>query len=166
VDFKNVALFQLQQFVPSSICLKCDGCCRVNLSDSPWRPKVGQEEPQEGVDLEGYVQTLPQGNHRQCVFFNKMDNTCGVYAKRPFECALYPFVLSQSGKDIEVYVHLACPYVQDNEINPRLQEGYVEYLKEFFNQPRTKAFLKRNGRMLHDYKDVKNELRFLFTIEA
>ena len=156
---------QLKQFVPSNVCLKCDGCCRFQLSDSPWRPKVGEQELKEGVDPEGYLKTIPQGGHHQCTHFNQTDNTCGVYSKRPFECALYPFIISSSSRGVEVYVHLACPYVQENEIKPEMQE-YILYLKNFLNQLPTKAFLTNNSRLLHDYTPFNNELKFLFRIEG
>ncbi len=156
---------QLKQFVPSSACLKCDGCCRFRLSDSPWRPKAGEQELQEGTDSQGYVKTIPQAGHHQCIFFNKTDNTCEIYVQRPFECALYPFVLSQTAKGLEVYAHLACPYIQDQEQSPQLQE-YVTYLKEFFGLPRIRSFLEINGSLLHDYTSFQQELKFLFTIEV
>lgn len=156
---------QLKQFVPSSVCLQCDGCCRVELADSPWRPKVGQQEIQDGVDQAGYVKTIPQGDRHQCVFFNKTDNTCGIYGQRPFECALYPFVLSNSSRGLEMYMHLACPYVQQHQLSQELQE-HAAYLKEFFSRPETKAYLKNNNRLLHDYTSHNQELQFLFTVEV
>ena len=131
---------QLKQFVPSNVCLKCDGCCRFQLSDSPWRPKTGQMELQEGIDEAGYLKTVKEGNHHQCVFFNKIDHTCQVYSKRPFECESYPFVVSKENEDIKVYMHLACPYIQDREVSVELQD-YVVYLKGFFKESSTKMFL-------------------------
>ena len=155
----------LKQFVPSSVCLQCEGCCRFQLSDSPWRPKTGQQEIQDGTDEAGYIQTTPQGHHHQCTFFNKTDSTCNIYLKRPFECALYPFVVSGNPKGVKLYMHLACPYIQEKEVSRELQD-YGAYLKEFFAQPQTKAFLKENGRLLHDYSPFETELRFLFNIEV
>ena len=156
---------QIKQFVPSSVCLKCDGCCRFQLADSPWRPKTGQQEAVEGTEKAGYVKTVARDGRHQCVHFNHDDNTCGVYAKRPFECSLYPFVLSKSSRGIELFVHLACPYVQENQLKPEIRD-YADYLKEFFNQPRTKTFLKNNSRLLHDYSPYKKELQHLFSIEG
>ena len=154
---------QLKQYVPSSVCLKCDGCCRFQLSDSPWRPKVGEQEMTEGVDGAGYVKSVAVGDHQQCVFFNKSDNTCGVYERRPFECSLYPFILSKTPQGIKMYVHLACPHVQNNEMSQDFQE-YIDYLTTFFGQSQTKDFLKSNSRLLHDYSQFDQELRFLFDI--
>jgi uncharacterized protein len=155
----------LKQFVPSSVCLKCEGCCRFLLSDSPWRPKTGQGELTEGIDIEGYVKTVPQDSHHQCGYFNKTDSTCTIYEKRPFECSLYPFVVSGEGPHIKVYMHLACPYVQEKEVSVELQ-NYIGYLKDYFSQGSTKAFLRDNSRLLHDYSAFEAELKFLFMIEV
>jgi Fe-S-cluster containining protein len=40
-------LKNFKQFVPSNVCLKCDGCCRFKESDSRWRPYIGLSEMKE-----------------------------------------------------------------------------------------------------------------------
>jgi uncharacterized protein len=155
----------LKQFVPSTVCLKCEGCCRFLLSDSPWRPKTGQQEAVEGIDQEGYIKTASKDGHHQCGYFNKIDSTCSIYSQRPFECSLYPFVVSGEGRQVKVYMHLACPYVQEKEVSEELQ-NYIAYLKEYFAQASTRMFLKNNSRLLHDYRAFAPELKFLFTIEV
>ena len=153
----NIAL---EQFVPSHVCLKCEGCCRYASEDSLWRPKWDKKE---FVDDQDYVTTIQDCGKHLCRFLNKGDNTCLVYSARPFECALYPFILSKKGKTIEVYVHLACPYVQDNQANPALDQ-YITYLRDFFKTPETIAFLKRQRHLIHDYASVMVELQHVFTI--
>lgn len=37
-------LQNFKQFVPSNVCLSCDGCCRFKQSDSRWRPHMTKEE--------------------------------------------------------------------------------------------------------------------------
>ena len=153
----------LKQFVPSSVCLKCDGCCRFQLADSAWRPKLGEEEILKEMDGAGFLKTIPSLGHHQCVYFNPSNNTCGVYQQRPFECALYPFILSQGNQGLKLFVHLACPYVQDQETKESFKQ-YELYLQEFFKQTHTKDFLRKNSRLLHDYSEFHQELKFLFDI--
>ena len=165
-------LSSLQQFVPSEICLKCQGCCRFKSMDSPWRPKVGEAEKNvlalritgNFTDDQNYIQAIEDCGNHFCRFFNQSDSTCQVYTQRPFECALYPFILSKSIQGIAVYVHLACPFVQDHQ-SDELTRRYINYLQEFFHLPQTKDFLKRNQRLLHDYFPFEAELQFLFTIK-
>ena len=163
---------QLEQFVPSSVCLKCDGCCRFKSVDSPWRPKVGQAEnlalkaPETDVlDDQGYIKAIGDCGNHLCRFFNKADSTCRVYDQRPFECALYPFILSRSPEGVQAHVHLACPYVQDHH-HTKAFEDYAAYLKGFFHRPETRDFLRRNSNFIHDYSIFQPELQYLFTIQG
>jgi hypothetical protein len=162
----------LQQFVPSEVCLKCDGCCRYKEPDSAWRPKLGQEDQSnlaalitaaDVLDKQGYIKTIQSCGEHFCRFLNGGDNTCGIYTKRPFECSLYPFIISQETDAVKVYVHLACPYVQEHL--PRANfDAYVVYLKEFFHLAPTIEFLSRNKAMFHDYSVYAPELLHLFDL--
>ncbi len=152
----------LKQFVPSSVCLKCDGCCRFKSADSAWRPKDSQKE---FTDDQNFITTIQDCGNHLCRFFNKSDSTCRVYDQRPFECALYPFVLSRAVQGVRVYVHLACPHIQETQASPALGE-YVDYLKEFFCGDKTRNFLANNAFLIHDYSPFAMELQHLFTIEG
>jgi len=162
----------LKQFVPSEVCLQCDGCCRYKEADSIWRPKLGMRDQANLADLitgnivldsQGYVKTIQACGEHFCRFLNGADNTCGIYTKRPFECSLYPFIISQTPDAVKVYVHLSCPYVQD--YLPRADfDAYVAYLKEFFRRAKTKEFLSRNKAMFHDYSPYASELLYLFDL--
>lgn len=161
-----------KQFVPSEVCLKCNGCCRYKQADSAWRPKLGEGEQADlaviitagdVLDASGYIKTIQACGEHFCQFLNQGDNTCGIYTKRPFECSLYPFILSQAPDAVKVYVHLSCPYVQDHL--PRADfDAYVVYLKEFFRRADIREFLSRNKDMLHDYSPYAPELLHLFDL--
>jgi len=150
----------LKSFVPSEVCLKCDGCCRYKEADSIWRPAGG-------------IKTIQTCGKHFCEFFNGKDSTCGIYAKRPFECSLYPFIISKTPDAVKVYAHLGCPYVQDHlpraVLMPDIRgssdfDAYVVYLKEFFRRAETKGFLSRNKSMFHDYSFYAPELLHLFDL--
>jgi Fe-S-cluster containining protein len=162
----------LKQFVPSEVCLKCDGCCRYKEADSIWRPKLGVSD-QEGLaalitggdvlDAQAYIKTIQNCGRHFCRFLNEGDSTCGIYNKRPFECSFYPFIISQTPHAIKVYVHLSCPYVQDHL--PRAEfDAYVAYLKVFFHRVDIREFLSRNKAMFHDYSSFAPELLYLFDL--
>jgi len=164
----------LKQFVPSKVCLQCDGCCRYKEADSSWRPKLGASDQKNLADIlmagdildnKAYIKTIQSCGAHFCKFLNASDNTCGIYTKRPFECSLYPFVISQTPLARKLYVHLACPYIQDNQ--PKVEfENYVVYLKEFFFSDEIKAYLKRQESMFHDYSLWAPELLYLFDLSA
>lgn len=154
----------IKQYVPSEECLKCEGCCRFDLATSPWRPKVGEAEPlADKTDAQGYLITKPLGARHQCEYFNPINFSCSVYDKRPFECALYPFILSREDGVIKCYVHLACPYVQDN-LNSERYKRYCAYLRDWFTSKSVHLWLADNGRLLHDYRHAAIELEYLFTV--
>jgi Fe-S-cluster containining protein len=143
----------LKQFVPSTVCLKCDGCCRYKEADSIWRPATP----------DGDIKTTHCGSGHLCRFLNAADNTCGVYAQRPFECSLYPFIISKTPEAVKLYAHLSCPFVQDHQPLPEF-DAYVEYLKDFFSRPDIRKFLIDNKAMFHDYTPYAMELLYLFDL--
>jgi Fe-S-cluster containining protein len=162
----------LKQFVPSEICLKCKGCCRYKDEHSAWRPKLGAHDQRDlaslitagGVlDAQGYIKTIQTCGENFCQFLKGEDNTCGIYAQRPFECSLYPFILSQTPEAVKLYVHLSCPYVQDYLPRP-IFDSYVAYLKEFFRREDIRGFLFQNKAMFHDYSAYAPELLHLFDL--
>ncbi len=173
----------LKQFVPSEVCLKCDGCCRYKEADSAWRPKLGADDQKslaalitagDVLDAQGYVKTIQACGKHFCRLLNGADNTCGIYTKRPFECSLYPFIISKTPDAVRVYAHLSCPYVQDH-LPPSLMgcrpggpradfDAHVAYLKEFFHRAEISEFLSRNKAMFHDYSPYAPELLYLFDL--
>jgi Fe-S-cluster containining protein len=162
----------LKQFVTSEVCLKCDGCCRYKETDSIWRPKLGADDHKnlaalitagDVLDGRGYIKTIQSCGENFCRFLNGADNTCGIYTKRPFECSLYPFIISRDQDAVKVYVHLSCPYVQDH-LSRADFDAYVAYLKEFFGRADIRDFLSRNKGMFHDYSAYAPELLHLFEL--
>ena len=164
----------LKQFVSSETCLKCDGCCRYKEADSAWRPKLGANDQanlaaliikKDVLDAQAYIKTTQVCGEHFCQFLNNRDNTCGIYSKRPFECLLYPVILSKTPDSIKVYMHLSCPYVQDHLPHAEF-DAYVVYLKEFFHRSNVREFLGLNKAMLHDYSPYILELLHLFDLSV
>ena len=167
----------LKQFVPSNVCLQCDGCCRFKEKKSSWRPRMTSEEIKQAVNKglaaeilskeifsqDGRIKTVSCGSEYRCSFFHPEDHTCGIYQARPFECQLYPFVLTRDTDGAGVYVHLNCPFVQQKHDSEDF-ERYVKYLKEFFAHQQVLDFLKRNPSLIGDYAAYREELEFMFRL--
>ena len=115
------------------------------------------------LDAQAYIKTIQTCGEHFCQFLKGEDNTCGIYNKRPFECSLYPFILSKTPEAVKVYVHLSCPYVQDY-LSRAIYDNYVAYLKEFFRREDIRQFLSRNKDMFHDYSSYAPELLHLFDL--
>lgn len=172
-----IAAVELKQFVPSEICLKCDGCCRFRQQGTCWQPKMSAEErAAAAARISGGIKSIPPATDPQgslpliayqdifiCNFFSPQHNTCGIYHARPFECRLYPFLLVKSEGQISVGAHLLCPYIQEKKDTPRWEQ-YVLDLREFFRREDVRAFLGRNPLLAGDYKDGADEIEHLFTV--
>ncbi len=166
-------LKDMKQFVPSEVCLSCDGCCRFKEEKSVFRPKVEGDEfasladnifPKAALDSGGHIKAIAcTSGEYICTFFDPQKNTCKIYHFRPFECQLYPFVISREQKEIILNVHLPCPFVEQNMKNPVFSE-YVEYLKEFFQRADVVDFIKKNSSLVSNYAAYEDELLPLFAI--
>ncbi len=167
------------QFVPQDVCLSCDGCCRFKEEESVFRPKIAPSEVKEAsshlplaekifsqnaVDLNGHIKTLKKDGLCQCMFFDSSHNTCTIYAYRPFECQLYPFLLTRGVKGIVVCAHHACPYIQLKR-NNTLFEEYVASLKKYFEKKEVLEFIRNNPFLAGDYSQYQNELEEIFLLE-
>jgi len=111
----------------------------------------------------GKVPTIAHADHYICHFFSPVNNSCGIYHVRPFECQLYPFLLIREKNIYKCGVHLLCPHVSD----VRHTEGwpnYLRHLKDFFARKDVRAFLKRNPDLFGEYPDSETEIEYLFNL--
>jgi len=155
----------IRQFVPSEVCLKCLGCCRFKEADSVWSPCLLDEEvlnlidkkgiPAASLSIDRMLQLVPNPNGEGffCPFLKIEDNKCQIYAMRPLECQLYPFLISLRHKKVLLTVDLNCPYVKDKLNTPEFKE-YTDYLAAYLNSPAQLRILKENPQILQAYEDV------------
>ncbi|MFH0790754.1 MAG: YkgJ family cysteine cluster protein [Candidatus Omnitrophota bacterium] len=97
-----------KQFIPQEACLKCQGCCRFSQEVSLWSPCLLDEEiqylldkeiPPVSISIDKKIQPIPHpaGEGFICPFLDAAVNKCKIYAFRPFECRLYPFLIALRG---------------------------------------------------------------------
>ncbi len=167
-------LKDFKQFVPSAVCLQCDGCCRFKEVDSRWRPHITKDEKKAAalpalvdkvfgrnvIAPDGRINVTPCAQGFLCHFFNSQDKTCGIYHARPFECQLYPFLLGKEGDRAVLYVHLNCPFVQEHWGNSGYK-AYAQYLQEFLNKGDVQKFLQQNPSLWTDYSAYRSELDYV-----
>ncbi|MCK5180608.1 MAG: YkgJ family cysteine cluster protein [Candidatus Omnitrophica bacterium] len=172
-------LTEMKQFLSSDVCLSCEGCCRFDKEKSDWRPKVGESEERaivanltvaekieskKLVERGGYLSDKSCHGMHVCTFFHSDDSTCRIYHNRPFECRLYPFVLTRLRQARAVSVHLSCPYVQEKKGTLEYDQ-YVGYLKELFQSPEVDSLLRKNAHLFGDYSGYEAELEWVFDIK-
>lgn len=155
----------IRQFVPQEVCLRCQGCCRFSEANSVWAPCLLEEEALELADKEGIPalsiaidkKIQPVAYPGESGFFCPMldcdSNKCRIYRQRPFECLLYPFLITLRNKKVLLTVDLNCPYVKDKINSPEFKE-YVRYLEDFLNTPAQLQILKDNPQIIQAYEEV------------
>jgi uncharacterized protein len=154
----------IRQFVPEAACLKCQGCCRFREMDSVWTPCLLEEEVQDLIDKDipaAYINMQkkirpvpdPKGDGYLCAFLEGESNKCKIYNMRPFECQLYPFLVTLRNKKVVLTVDLNCPYVKENIKAEEFKE-YVDYLTAYLNSPEQLEMLIDNPQIIQAYEDV------------
>jgi hypothetical protein len=94
------------QVVPSTVCFRCEVCCRFPEHDSLLRPYFTADEIQQAVthgvtpssfpDHRGsQVEVVPHPTDEGflCPAFDPVTHHCRIYEVRPLDCQLYPFAL-------------------------------------------------------------------------
>lgn len=156
----------IKQFVPQEFCIKCQGCCRFKEASSVWSPCLLDEEIQELLDKPGIpaasisidrrIQPIanPDGVDFLCPFLKTIDNKCGIYDLRPFECQLYPFLINLRKDKVLLTVDLNCPYVYE-KINTQEAKDYIIYLTGHLNSAPLLSMLKDNPQIIQAYEEVR-----------
>lgn len=156
----------IKQAILKDYCLSCVSCCRFSEQDSVWLPHLLGEEieellkknfPPSLISQDKNIRSLPNPaqNNFICSFLQPKDNKCAIYAFRPFECQLYPFVINRKADKVFLALDLRCPFVKENLESQKFKE-YIHYLTAFFNSSRRIKILKNNPQIIQIYEDVLN----------
>jgi hypothetical protein len=155
-------LRQIKQYVPSQICLRCDVCCRFLDRNSSWAPIFTKDEidgllnvgkiPPCSFSKDNSIRLLPYKDLHICNFFCVDNNKCIIYPMRPFDCRLYPFILTYKDNKVFLGVDTKCPFVSSAMASSEFKE-YVNYLIKFFSYAQTVSFICENSILISRLKD-------------
>ena len=154
----------IKQFVAQEFCLSCQGCCRFTQANSVWSPCLLDQEIQDLLDKKiGQVCICadrrlvpianPDKNGFICPCLELENNKCKIYSLRPFECQLYPFLISLRDNKVLLTIDLNCPYAQKN-LKSREFKDYTKDLTAFLNSAAQKRILKDNPHIIQAYEKV------------
>lgn len=141
----------LKQVIPQEFCLKCRGCCRFSRQDSVWQPHLLEEE-KAGVG-EILILENPDKKNFICDRLSPAENKCNIYASRPFECQLYPFLFNRKFNRIFLALDLNCTFVRENNKNVKFEE-YTRSLIELIQGRDYLDILKKNPALAQEYEGV------------
>ena len=165
----------IKQFVTQDECRICDGCCRFSDEMSAWRPLASVKEAeciiknQSNLSFEDIctpdnrIKSQANNGCYICRFLDPTHSVCNIYALRPFECYLYPFVVVKKNSAPYLAVHKQCPSIQ-RKYQSEEYERYKEYLKTFFTYRDILDFINENRSQFGDYTGFCDELEYLFAI--
>lgn len=138
----------LPQVVPSTVCLRCEVCCRFPAPDSHLRPYFTEEEIAEAVIVGApptafpnrrgsQVQLMadPQGEGYCCPMFDSATSHCRIYERRPLDCQLYPLAMMWNDSHDQVVLgwDQKCPFM--GEQIPADIQRHVDRTLAMLEQP-------------------------------
>ena len=119
-------------------CLRCEVCCRFPSPDSPLAPFFSNDEIEAAVAAGAPREAFPPSafgpghpvflepfeDIARCPCFRPERNDCRIYANRPGDCRLYPFMLMYDapGKRVLLGLDRYCPTMQEKKSDPRFSE--------------------------------------------
>lgn len=154
------------QVIPNRVCLSCEVCCRFPERDSLLRPYFTGEEigtaVARGVDRARFpdasgsqveVVPHPTGDGFLCPAFDPDTSECRIYAVRPLDCRLYPFVVMWSRERDEVLLgwDTKCPYMVEAK-SSQIQPG-IESVRAFLEDQATISLLMKHPALVGRFQE-------------
>ncbi len=164
---------QIPQSLTSEQCLHCRACCLFHQPEGDWSPRLTPEDVsglmkvspdvrwRHGADR---IMLYPCGEGSVCSFLKIEDHHCSVYGSRPFECALYPFLISSEKSGFKIYAHLSCPGIDQLRSAGRWDDALAK-IRAFFTQPEVQTFAHQHALNFPDYSLSKDEVEEVFAFD-
>ncbi len=105
-----------------------------------------------------------RGDAHACFFLNATDHRCRAYASRPFECRLYPFLLSREKNGFKVYAHLSCPAIVDFK-RLGVWDKRIATMRDFFGQKEVQSLVESGAASYPDYASSSDEVEEVFAFD-
>jgi Fe-S-cluster containining protein len=162
-------LIQLEQIVPSKVCLSCDVCCRFLEQDSFLAPIFTQAEMRRAIangvnparfrptadGKSAQVKLIPHGDMYICPCFNPETSECTIYSIRPLDCQIYPFALmyNQDRTHVVLGVDMICPYGEE-EIQTEGFQHYIDYMADYLESDSVVETIAVNWQLIGSYQET------------
>ncbi|MFA5388160.1 MAG: phosphatidylglycerol lysyltransferase domain-containing protein [Candidatus Omnitrophota bacterium] len=160
----------LKQIISSKFCLSCDVCCRFLDIKAQLRPVFLPFEITSRIkphlDETRRVKLKPFKNMYTCRFFGKTGNKCSIYAKRPFDCRLYPFAImfDEKRENIILGIDKKCPFAVEPG-NERTIKNYFHYLVELLERKDIASSIAENPAFIGDFQEDVLQFSSLDTLK-
>lgn len=157
-------LTNIRQIVPQEACLKCDVCCRYPEKTTSLVPCFLEEEAEPlrntgklrsiGKKLDLKTPPIEYKENYACSFFCPERKMCDIYAMRPLDCRIYPFMVTydKDSKAIVLTLDTKCPYLRDKLEAKEVME-YAGYLTKIFESDKAVEELNSNKNFINEYQE-------------
>lgn len=158
----------VQPLVPQEWCLSCRGCCRFADPTDAQTPTLSPVEVrwacEAGAQAEWFpplatapsrgIAVVPHEGGFRCPALEPCTHHCRVYPKRPFDCRLYPFVVTRdrSRQRLLLAADPKCPYVQQLGPSPAMRD-YGAYVARLLDAAPGQALLTENPALAGRWRD-------------
>lgn len=153
----------IDQYIPSDTCLACDVCCRYPKWTTSFVPAFIKDEadvlpknnPLICVGKKSDLKTppCPHGEGFICSFFDPGKNGCRIYAGRPFDCRLYPLMITYSEDYSSVILALDshCPYCRTRAGSPGFK-AHADSVAGLLEKDLSVEMLNQNKHLIGDFQ--------------
>jgi len=151
----------------SGECLTCDVCCRFPEATSPLAPFFSNKEISAAADAGIPRGAFPPGEYgtghaamleefdsvNRCPAFRPTSNDCAIYAHRPLDCRLYPFMLmyDRKAKSVSLGLDSFCPILARKRTS-RALDACAREIAEAVDGPLLRTVVERRG-VVTSWKD-------------
>lgn len=122
----------------------------VELIDKDILPSLLFSHPGQKTSRASRINLTKSGDLFICPCFDEPANKCRIYPRRPFDCALYPFLLVRKDELVYLAIDKKCPYAASNSgtFKTALYKGY---LKRSLQSKQFIVLAKNNPEIAGDY---------------
>lgn len=135
------------RLVSSKFCLSCLGCCRFHSKDTIWLPYNIKPVSHEDFYL--------------CPHLDFKTNKCKIYAKRPLDCKIYPFLLTIKNNKTYLALDKKCLYLEEHL---KEVESHKKELPKYLSKQKIKNFIKIHPDFIKEYD--KDDLIYLEQVKC
>jgi uncharacterized protein len=167
---------QLQQIIPSHVCLTCDVCCRFLEPDSFLAPIFTESEREAAIvagaepelfhpmadGKSGQITLKPHDEMYICPFFAPETSECTIYPIRPLDCQIYPFAVmfNEDGTQVLLGVDMLCPF-GEAQLQTEPFQRYIDHIASYLESEEIVQTIASNCSLIGRYQDTVVVVRVL-----
>lgn len=162
----------------SKDCFTCQSCCKFYKEEEYFAPVFTDTElealPQEyrqTADFKQHkksknvfrVSLIPSKKEKMllvCPFFDEEKQLCSIYFTRPFDCQLWPVVLTKSRKPKIININIAkkgyCPSLKNK--SKKSGDDYYKYIIKHLNSKKITAQLLKYPSLVWGYESFTEKI--------